>query len=317
MPVAAWAALIVAAPAGKAENAFGSGVVRVISTFPAGGPVDIIARIVANGFAKRLGGAFIVENRPGAGGTLGARYVANASADGRTLLFASQANLIGAAMYKDIGYDPVKSFTAIGSVSSSPWILVVGNQLPVGNLAEFVKYAKSNPGKLNFGFGLGSAPQLIGELFKAKAGIDLISVPYKGGVNATSDLLSGQIHMAFGTAATLLPLIQSGQVRPLAVTASERIPELPDVPTMAEAGIAGLPERSWTGLMGPAGLPRDSVELLNSTISDIVNEETARASMVSVGDRPEVTTPASFSSFLAADMEQWQAAVKTANVTPF
>jgi tripartite-type tricarboxylate transporter receptor subunit TctC len=288
--------------------------IKLISTFPAGGPVDVIGRIVGNDLSTRLGSPVIVENRIGAGGTIGSKFVASSDPDGYTLLFASQANLIAAAMYSNPGYDPVKSFSAVASVSNSSWILVISPSIPAKSLQELIDFSKANPRKLNFGFGLGSAPHLLGELLRVLTGIEFTSVPYKGGGSATADLLSGEVHLTFGTAATLLPLVQDGRLTPLAVTGDKRWPEFPNVPTMKETGVDSLPSYSWTGLLAPAGLQESVRTLLNTVVRESIESSDMKASMSKLGYEPFVGSPEAFATFIARDAHQWNAAVKSAGV---
>ena len=220
--------------------------IRLIVPFPPGGPTDYVARLVAQHVSAKLG-QVVLDNRPGAGGTIASKAVANAEPDGYTLLYGSSATLgIAPALYKNVEYDPIKSFAPVALVSRVPFVLGVAAAVPANTLGEFIAYAKANPGKLNFGATIGTPPHLVGELFKFTTGVDILYVPYKGAAQAMTDLLAGQMHLTIEGATTLLAHIQSGKVRPLAVMSPQRIPALPDVPTMLESGYSGFPSASWT-----------------------------------------------------------------------
>ena len=240
----------------------------MIVPFPPGGPTDYVARLVAQLLSVSLG-QVVIDNRAGAGGTIAAKAVAGAPPDGYTLLYGSSATLgIAPALYKNVDYDPIKSFAPVALVSRVPFVLGISSTLPAQTLAEFIFHAKNNPGKLNFGAGIGTPPHLVGELFKVTTGTDILYVPYKGAAQAMTDLLAGQMHMTIEGATTLLAHIQSGKVRALAVMSPQRLPALPDVPTMTESGYAGFPPASWTGVLAPADTPAAVVGKLNVAIND-------------------------------------------------
>src|SRR5262244_2932123 len=240
--------------------------IKVIVPTPAGGPVDVVARLVSNYLAAAFGQAVIVDNRPGAGNTIGSKEAAQAEPDGYTLLYSSVSGLVLAPLLqKNAGYDPLTSYDPIALVAQSSNILVVHPSVPVGSVQELVAYAKANPGKVNFSSGgIGVLPHLIGEMFKARAGIDVVHVPYRGGAPSINDVVSGQVQMTFEGTSVLLPLIKAGRLRALAVTSPKRVPELPDVPTMAESGFPGFSSTSWTGLLAPAKTPSDVIAKLNA-----------------------------------------------------
>ncbi len=288
--------------------------IRIIEAFPAGGPIGTIARFLANELPSRLKQNVIFENRPGGGGSIGYRAVATADPDGSTLLITGQALPIAAALYKNLEVDPIRSFTPVATVATSPWVLVVSPMLPVRSLGEFIAYAKANPGKLNAGFGVGSAPHLLAELFKVTTRTDIVSVPYKGGAPATADLISGQIHMAIGTPTTLLPLIEDGKVRALAVTSAARLAGLPSVPTMLESGVAGFPQQSWNGLLAPAGTPASIVSQINADVNDTMQSPGLKATMAKLGFEPKTMSPRDLAVFLADDTLKWAAIVKATGV---
>ncbi len=249
--LAASLALGLAGPA--AAQSYPDKPIKLITPFPPGGPVDVMARFVAQQLSASVG-QVIVDNRPGAGGTIGAKFAAGAAPDGYTLLLGSSTTLAAAtALYKNIGYDPAKSFEPIALISSVPFALAVAPSLPVKNVAELVAYAKAHPGKLNYGAPTGALPHLTAEMFKMFAGIDIVHIPYKGAANAITDMLSGQIDLAFEPTSVLIAHIEDGKVRGLATTGKTRSAQLPDLPTMIESGYRGL----RIGVMvGPCGARR-------------------------------------------------------------
>src|SRR6267142_5385443 len=210
--------------------------IKMIVPYTPGSPVDVLARVVTQHVASRLGHAIVIDNRPGAGTTIGTKAAADAAPDGYTLVIAATSFIIAASLYPKLDYDPIKSFAPVAMLAVAPQTLVIAPSLTARTVPEFVAYAKANPGKLNFGFGLGTLPQILGESFKVVTGTDIASIPYKGGAQAITDMLGGRIQMNFGTQAKLLPLIQQGKVRALAVTTQTRSKDLPDVPTMIESG---------------------------------------------------------------------------------
>jgi tripartite-type tricarboxylate transporter receptor subunit TctC len=217
--------------------------IKVIVPYTPGSPVDVLARVVTQQVSVRLGQSIVIDNRPGAGTTIGTKLAATADPDGYTLLIGATSFVLSFSLYPNLDYDPVKSFAPVAMLAYSPQVLVIAPSVPATTVREFVTYAKANPGQLNFGFGLGTLPHILGESFKAVTGTDIASIPYKGGAQAITDMLGGRIQMNFGTTATLLPLIQQGKVRALAVTTQARSKDLPDVPTMVESG---LPELALT-----------------------------------------------------------------------
>ena len=289
-------------------------VVKFIVPTTAGSPLDVMARFLANRLSGSMGQNMIVENKPGAGTTIGSKIVATANPDGNTLLFTSVSHAVSAAMYKHLDYDPVSDFSPVAAVANSSWVLVVSPNLPVKSVAELITYAKANPENLNFGFGVGTAPHLLGELFKAKSETSIVSIPYKGGAPALADLLSGQIHMLFGTTATLLPLIRDGKLRALATTSKTRNPDLPDVPTMTEAGLPGLTQSFWLGVLAPAHTPNDIIKKLNGYINATLKPAEVKTTMAKLGFEPSPGSSEDFAKFLAADVHTWASIVKSAGV---
>jgi tripartite-type tricarboxylate transporter receptor subunit TctC len=281
--------------------------VKVIVPTPPGGPVDVIARITANYLQNTLGQAFVVENRAGAGNTIGSKDAADAAPDGYTLLYtAASGQVIAPLLHPDAGYDPLKSFDPIALVGESSNILVVNPSVPAKTVAELVAYAKANPGKVNFSSGgIGVLPHLIGEMFKAQAGIDIVHVPYKGGGPSITDLIAGNVQMTFEGTAVLLPLIQSGRLRALAVTTPKRIPQLPDVPTMIESGFPNFVSASWTGLLAPAHTPEPVITKLNATVNQGLKTPELISALERLSNAPLGGTPADFTTVIKADLGKW------------
>src|SRR5438046_2336415 len=229
--------------------------IKMVVPYTPGSPVDVLARVVTQHVSARLGQTIVIDNRPGAGTTIGTKAAADAAPDGYTLLIAATSFIIAPTLYPKLEYDPIKSFAPVAMLAVSPQVLVVAPSVPAKTVPEFVAYAKANPGKLNFGFGLGTLPQILGESFKATTGTDIASIPYRGGAQAITDMLGGRIQMNFGTHATLLPLIREGKIRALAVTTETRAKDLPEVPTMIESGLPQLTVGFSAGILAPAGPP--------------------------------------------------------------
>ena len=288
--------------------------IRMITPFTPGSPVDVVARLTAQHLGLKLGQSIVVENRPGAGTTLGMKLAAMAEPDGYTLIFQSSSMVVAPAMYKNLDFDPSKSFVPVANVAWGSWVTVVPPSLPVKTAQELIAYAKANPGKLNFGYGQGTAPQLVGEWFHKNNGADIASVPYKGGMQAITDMLGGTIHINIGTTTTLLPLIRDGKVRAIAVWAKERDPDLPDVPTMVESGYKGLPLAFWAGLWAPTGTPEAIVQKLNDATNAALASPEMTEAMRRIGVAASIGTPKDFAAFLADEAPKWQEIVQSSGV---
>jgi tripartite-type tricarboxylate transporter receptor subunit TctC len=290
--------------------------IKVIVPYTPGSPVDVLARVVTQHVSVRLGQGMVIDNRPGAGTTIGTKLAASADPDGYTLLVGATSFILSYSLYSNLDYDPIKSFTPVAMLAHSPQVLVIAPSLPAATLQEFVAHARANPGKLNFGFGLGTLPQILGETFKTVTATDIASIPYKGGAQAITDMLGGRIEMNFGTTATLLPLIREGKVRPLAVTTRTRAKDLPDVPTMIESGLPQLALIFSAGLLAPAGTPTEIVEKLNAETNQAMRAPELMASMVKLGFEPQYWSPRDYAAFLADEMQRWPPLVKAAGVKP-
>jgi len=312
--VASAAGLALAIPA-RAQT-WPDRLIKMIVPFAPGGPVDVMARLVAQYLSTRFGQPVIVENRPGAGGTIASKAVATADPDGYTLLFASAGSLaISPSLYRNIGYDPVGGFAPVAIVANHPLAMVVHPNVPVTSVKELIAYAKANPGKLNFGAAPGTPPHLMGELFRSLSGIEIVFVPYKGAAPALTDLLAGQTQMTMLSTTVVVPPILSGQLRALAVTSTTRWPELPDVPTMQEVGFAGFPQGSWTGVVAPAGTPREVVAKLHDTINDGLRAADLRDHLARLGAETKLESAEDFAALLAEEIRKWAEVIKSSGAT--
>jgi tripartite-type tricarboxylate transporter receptor subunit TctC len=298
----------------RAQGHYPTRPIKVVVPLTPGSPVDVVARLVGQQWSPALGQPVIIENRPGAGATIGAKTVAAADPDGYTLLLTAANHVIAPSAYKNLSYDPIKDFAPLSSVAVMPFVIVIANSVPANTVPELVAYAKANPGKLNFGFGLGTSPHLLGELFKLTTHTDIASIPYKGGAQAVSDILTGQIHMNIGTTATLVPLVKAGRLKAIAVTGAERYPELPDVPTMIESGYPQLSLGFWAGILAPAQTPADVMRTLGTTLTTVLLSNDMKANMAKLGLQPKASSPQEFGEFLLHEMRDWSAAVAATGV---
>ena len=271
--------------------------IKLVVPFGPGGPTDVSARIVAQVVQAGLGTSVVIENRPGAGGAIGTKSVANADPDGATLLIGTSAPLgVVPALVKNPGYDPIKSFAPVAKVADSTLVLVVPANFPANSVQEFVAHAKANPGKLSFASaGVGNQTQLLAELFKSKAGLDIVHVPYKSGAEMVTAILGEQVQMAFPDVSILIPLIREGKLKALAVTSAKRHPQLPDVPTMIESGIPDYIMTFWSGVVAPAGTPAELVSRLKAADQPfaLATVSTPRSTTVSHRQRFGRTSPRS------------------------
>jgi tripartite-type tricarboxylate transporter receptor subunit TctC len=277
--------------------------------------LDIMARIVAQRLTEKLDQQVIVDNKPGAGGNVGADIVAKAAPDGYTMLMANTALVVSPYLYAKMTFDPLADLVPVTMVNSAPLMLVVHPSMPAKSVAEFVAYAKANPGKLNYGSGgNGTNTHLGGELFKREAGIDLVHVPYKGAGQVLQDLMGGQVQALVTSLPTALPHIKSGKLRALMVTSDKRSPLLPDVPSAKEAGLPKVVMDFWVGFSAPAGTPQPVVEKLNKAIADALTSPDGRKRLAEQGLEPVLNSPAQASQLVAAEMQRWDAVVKAAGI---
>jgi tripartite-type tricarboxylate transporter receptor subunit TctC len=289
--------------------------IKLVVPFPAGGPTDIMGRIAGQLVSSALGQNVVVENRPGAGGTIGSQDVAHANADGYTLLLGgTNTNAINAAIYKNLSYDPIGDFTPVASIAVDSSALVISPSIPAKTVQEFVGYLKDKPGKLTCGAVLGIAPHVMVEYFKVVTGTNMVFVPYKGGPALIPDLLSGQIQMTFGAKSLFLPYIQSGKLRPLAVTSDARWPEQPDVPTMRECGFANFPAYQWFMVLAPARTPAAVIDKLNAAINDGLKSPEIQAQLAKLGTEPRIRSRQDLAKFVAEEAQQWAKMVSSADI---
>ena len=291
--------------------------VNLVVAFPPGGPSDVLSRIVGKKLEQLLGQPFIIENRPGAGGNVAAEQVARASADGHTLLMGNNSILAtNAALYKKINFDPEADFAPISLVGSQANILVVNPQVPARTMAELIAHAKANPGKINYASsGHGAAAHLAAELFKAEAKVDIVHVPYKGAAPALQDVIAGHVQMMFATAASVVPHIQSGQVRALAVTTLKRTAVFPDLATVDELGLKGFDATTWHGLVAPSRAPKEVIAAVHRATAAALADATVRKSLGDLGVDIVGGTPEQFAAYIKAEIPKWTAIVKASGAT--
>jgi tripartite-type tricarboxylate transporter receptor subunit TctC len=288
--------------------------IKIVVPFPAGGPTDVAARLIAKSLAEKFGKGVVVENHPGAGGRIGAKVVAAAAPDGYTLLLGgTNVNAIG-AIFSDLGFDPIKSFAPIGVVCVDSLAIAISPRVPAANFKEFVQYAKDHPGQLKYGASPGIYTQFAGEYFKLKTGTDILFVPYKGGAPAVTDALGGHIEMVVNNKSNLLPQFKDGQLKALAVTSQDRWPELPQTPTMREVGILGFPQEVLFGLLAPAGTPKTIVLQLNDAINEALQSVEVRASLDGIGVDARIGTPEAFASALDEQASEWKKVIEETGI---
>ncbi|HTK02742.1 MAG TPA: tripartite tricarboxylate transporter substrate binding protein [Bordetella sp.] len=291
---------------GKAAGAWPEHQIELVVPLTAGGPTDLLARILAKPLGQSLGQSIVILNRPGAGGDIGAEYVAKARPDGYTLFLGTSGPLsINATLYGNLPFDPITDFAPISMAASAPFVVVVNTKSSFKTFQDLVAYAKAHPGKLNYGVVPGSAAHLATELCKMKAGIDIRQVPYKGAAPATTDLLAGQIDLSFASTPGVVGLIKSGKLRALGTTSKTRLQQLPDVPTLAESGLPGYEASVWYGLLGPAHLPDDIVRRLNKEMTKALTDKAVIDQMVANYFDPETSTPQQFAAFIKSESDKW------------
>jgi tripartite-type tricarboxylate transporter receptor subunit TctC len=294
-----------------------SKLVRIVAPFPPGGPTDGAARLIADRLSAVLGQTVVVENRPGgAGGTVGVKSTASADPDGYTLLLTPPGPLVTAPLiFRNVGYDPVKAFTPVAAVFSSPHMLVVNPGLPAKSMQELVAYARANPRKVSYASpGFSTQPHLLGEMLKLATGTDMVHVPYKGSAPALTDLVAGQVQMYFDSAAFLLPHVESGRLRALAIADERRLRELPDTPTTVEAGFGKLLASYWVGIVVPAGTPPAIVDRLNGAVNEVITSKAMEETLTKLVARARPGTPQDFARFMAAETAKWTETINAANI---
>jgi tripartite-type tricarboxylate transporter receptor subunit TctC len=290
--------------------------IKIVVPFPPGGPTDGLARIISERLQSELGQVIVIENRGGAGGAIGGKFVAESAADGYTLLLTPGGALTtGPAVNPDIGYDPAKVFTPVCQLIETPLIISVAPDLPAKSLPEVVTYAKANPGKLVWGSqGFGTAPHLLAEMFKLAAGINMLHVPYRGSGPLLNAVLAKQVQIIADASTTSLPFIQAGKLRPIAIAGAERAPDLPHVPTVGEEGFPKLQSPFWLAVVAPAGTPRDVIEKLNHAFRDALAAPETLKKLKALGATPKIGTPEELGAMLAKELAQWKAVVQAAHI---
>ena len=302
--LAAALALGAAMPAALAQS---SKPIRLVVPFPAGGATDLFARTLSQKMGERLGTSIVIDNKPGAGGSLGSDIAAKATADGQTLLFTTTStHSIGPAIGAKLPYDTVRDFTPIAHVGNAPSIMLVPISSPAKTVKEWIEYAKKNPGKLNYASsGNGTIVQLTAELFKAQAGVFVTHIPYKGTGLAIPDLVAGQLDVLFDSLPTGMPHVRDGRLRALAVTTLKRTPLAPDLPPVADT-LPGFESSTWFGLYGPKGLPAEVVNRVNTAANQALSDPEVRAKLTTLGIEPVTSTPAQFAKMVADDQAKWK-----------
>jgi tripartite-type tricarboxylate transporter receptor subunit TctC len=288
--------------------------VRWIVPYPAGGATDILARLVGHRLSERLGQQFIIENKAGAGNNIGTEAAVNAAPDGYTLLLVNPANAINASLYAKLNFNFIRDIAPVGGITRTPNIMTVGKDVPAKTVAEFIAYAKANPGKVNMASsGNGTSVHLSGELFMAMTGVKMQHVPYRGAAPALTDMLSGQVQVIFDNMPSVISHIKAGSLRALAVTTAERSAELPDVPTVAET-VKDYEASAWFGIGAPKATPKEIIEKLNKELNEILVEPAMKARLAELGGVPMVGTPEDFGKIVQSETDKWEKVVKFSGV---
>ena len=291
--------------------------IRIILGFGAGGGSDILLRTITPALSEALGQAVVVENRAGAAGNIAMQAVAQAAPDGYTLLMGSPGLATNSSLYASLGFDPLKDFAPVSLVGSVQNVLIVRPTLQVNTVAELVAYARANPGRLNYASpGTGTSLHLAGELFKVSTGVRMEHVPYKGGAQALTDVMSGQVDLMFNVLPSALPQIKAGAVKALAVTGAQRAPSLPDRPTMIEAGVPGYTAVTWNGIVAPAGTPREVIARLNEAVVKVLRTPEMAQKFAAIGQDVLVSTPDEFTVFLREETTKWRRTIESAGIKP-
>jgi tripartite-type tricarboxylate transporter receptor subunit TctC len=288
--------------------------VHLVSSFPAGGPNDIVARLLGQWLSERLGRPFVVENRPGAGGTVGTEVVVRASPDGYTLLLASTSHAINATLYDNLSFNFIRDIVPVASITRMPIVMEVNPSFPAKTVPEFIAYAKANPGKINMASaGIGTTTHVAGELFKMMTGVSMAHVPYRGTAPVITDLLGGQVQVYFDPIAGSVGYIRAGKLRALAVTTATRSDALPDIPTVGEF-VPGYEATQWFGIGAPNKTPAEIIDKLNKEINAGLADPTLKARLADLGGTPLSGSPADFGKLIADEIEKWGKVIRTANI---
>ncbi|NLD55996.1 MAG: tripartite tricarboxylate transporter substrate binding protein [Burkholderiaceae bacterium] len=315
--VAICASLAIAGPlAAQAPSNFPTKPLKLVVPFAPGGTADSVARLVGSALADRVGQPVVVENKPGVGGVLAADFVAKAPGDGYTLLMGDVGpNAVAAGLFPNLPYDALKDFSPVALATTVPMLLMVSPKVPAADLSELLALGRATPGSLNFASaGAGGISHLVGEMLKIQSGVDMVHVPYKNGSQALIDLKSGEVQLMFATATTGLPQVKSGNTKPMAVASSKRLDYLPDVPTMAEAGLPGFVADSWSGILVPSSTPAAVVEYLGQVLAEVLNQADVKESLTQRGFEVLAGSPAEFSDFLSREVAKWTGVIQAAGV---
>jgi tripartite-type tricarboxylate transporter receptor subunit TctC len=288
--------------------------VRWIVGYPPGGATDIMARLIGNRLSEKLGQQFVIENKPGAGNNIGTEAVIHAAADGYTILLVNPANAINASLYTNLKFNFIRDIAPVAGISRVPNVMTVHPDVPAKTVAEFIAYAKANPGKINMASsGNGTSVHLSGEMFKAMTGVEMQHVPYRGSAPAMTDLIAGQVQVIFDNMPSVLQHIKAGKLRALAVTTATRSPELPDVPTVGET-VKDYEASAWFGIGAPKGTPKEAIAKLNAAVNEILAEPTIKQRLSELGGVPIAATPEEFGKIVQAETDKWEKVVKFAGV---
>lgn len=305
----------VMAPGSASAQAYPNRPVKIIVPFATGGPADVYARFIAQRLSDSLGQSFVVDNKPGGGSVIGTDLAAKSPADGYTLLMMSNTHTVNETLIPTKPFQLMRDFVGVAPVNYSDLVLVAHPSVAAGNLRELIAQAKANPGKMNYASsGPGTPYHMAGELFKSMAGIDVVHVPYKGSSGARTDILAGQVQIMFDAVTTMTEQVRAGKVKALATSGRARSDVLPDVPTLAEAGVPGYEATIWLGIMAPRGTPQDVVNRLNDAIGKIVGAPEVKQQWSRQGATPMVMNPAAFTKYLNDDIAKWAQVIKTANI---
>ena len=312
---AAAAALAVVSPIAQAQT-YPTRLVRVIVPYPPGGPNDILARLTGQWLSERLGQPFVIDNRPGAGGNIGTEAVVKASPDGYTLLLVATSSAINATLYEKLNFNFIRDIAPVATIIRNPQVMLVNPSFPAKTVPEFIAYAKANPGKISMASsGTGTAPHVAGELFKMMTGVDMVHVPYRGGGPALTDLLGGQVQVAFMGSVASIDYIRTGKLRPLAVTTARRSEALPNIPTVSDF-VPGYESSAWFGVGAPRGTPAEIVDRLNRETNAALADPKMKARLADLGGVVFAGSPADFGKLIAAETQKWAKVIKFSGAKP-
>jgi tripartite-type tricarboxylate transporter receptor subunit TctC len=314
-----WVAIgaVALAAQAQAQNQWPNRPVRIVVPSPPAGGTDIVARVMADHFSKAFKQQFFVENRPGAGNMIGIESVARAAPDGYTFLMTASTLALNSVLYKKVSYDPIKDFTPITLAAKAPNVLIANPNVPAKTLVELIALAKQQPGKLTYGTpGIGTSPHMCMELFKSMAGVDLQHIPYRGTVPALTDVMSGQINAMFSTALAAKPQIAAGKVRAFGVSTATRSGSMPDIPSIAEAGVPGYEAVQWYGFLAPAGTPAAIISQIHAESMKALNSAEMKEKLAHDGAEPSPTSPEEFAAHIRNELDKWRKVAKAAGIEP-